>query len=126
MPRKDPRIDAYIAKSADFAKPILTRLRRIVHAACPGQIDETMKWSMPFFTHNGIVCHMAAFKQHCSFGFWNRRLALGEKAGNERDGMGQFGRITSPADLPKEKILATYVRKAVALNEAGTKTKSPG
>jgi len=122
MSRTDPRIDAYIAKSADFAKPILKRLRRIVHDACPGQIDETMKWSMPFFTHNGIVCHMAAFKQHCSFGFWNRQLVLGEKAGNERDGMGQFGRITSIADLPNEKLLAGYLRKAVELNDAGTKT----
>src|ERR1041384_5733141 len=73
MATKDPRIDAYIAKSADFAKPILTRLRKLVHAACP-DVEETLKWSMPSFMHKGILCGMAAFKSHCTFGFWKHSL----------------------------------------------------
>src|SRR5436189_6090519 len=67
MPKKDPRVDAYIAGSADFAKPILKHLRRIVHAAAPG-VEETMKWSFPHFMHKGILCGMGAFKEHCTFG----------------------------------------------------------
>src|SRR5688500_4106112 len=70
MARKDPRIDAYIANSAAFAQPILKHLRRIVHAGCP-DAEETMKWRMPHFDYKGMLCHMAAFKQHCAFGFWN-------------------------------------------------------
>ena len=35
MSKHDPRIDAYIEKSAEFARPILVRLREIVHEACP-------------------------------------------------------------------------------------------
>ena len=32
---RDERIDAYIARQADFARPILEHLRAAVHAACP-------------------------------------------------------------------------------------------
>jgi hypothetical protein len=59
MARKDPRIDAYIAKSADFAKPILKHLRKMVHAGCP-EVAETLKWSMPHFDYKGVMCGMAA------------------------------------------------------------------
>ena len=74
MPTTDPRIDAYIAKSAEFAQPILTHSRKLVHKACP-DVTETIKWSMPFFEYGGgIICNMAGFKQHCSLGFWNAPL----------------------------------------------------
>src|SRR6476620_9017054 len=93
MSTTDPRVDAYIARSADFAKPILNHLRRIVHTACPA-IEETMKWNFPHFMHQGIVCGMAAFKQHCTFGFWKRTLVFDGKPPAPPEGMGQFGRIT--------------------------------
>src|SRR5437763_606645 len=76
MGKRDPRVDAYIAKSADFAKPILTYIRDTVHAACP-DVEEEMKWSFPHFTHEGILCSMASFKEHCAFGFWKGSLILG-------------------------------------------------
>ncbi len=69
MPTYDPRIDAYIDKSASFAQPILTHLRDLVHQACP-DVEETMKWSMPHFDYKGVMCSMASFKQHCSVSFW--------------------------------------------------------
>ena len=123
MAAKDPRIDAYIAKSADFAKPILKHLRKVVHAGCP-QVEETMKWSMPHFDYKGVMCGMAAFKEHCAFGFWKESLVFdGIKAG-EKTAMGSFGCIKSVADLPSEKTLIGYVKKAAALNEAGI--KAPG
>ena len=120
MSTRDPRVDAYIEKSAPFAQPILTYLREVVHATSPG-IDETMKWGMPHFTCNGIVCGMAAFKQHCTFGFWKHALVV--KDGGERSSgaMGSFGRIRAVSDLPSRRVLAGYVREAVRLNEAGVK-----
>jgi len=70
MPHTDPRIDEYILKSADFAKPVLNHLRSIIHGACP-QVKETIKWSFPNFEYAGsILCSMASFKQHCAFTFW--------------------------------------------------------
>jgi uncharacterized protein YdeI (YjbR/CyaY-like superfamily) len=118
---KDPRIDAYIAKSADFAKPILKHLRKIVHTGCP-EVTETMKWSMPHFDYKGVMCGMAAFKEHCAFGFWKEALIFDRKKTAEKTAMGSFGCIKSLADLPSEKTLAGYVKKAAALNEAGIKT----
>jgi uncharacterized protein YdeI (YjbR/CyaY-like superfamily) len=117
----DPRVDAYIENSAEFAQPILRRLRELVHQACP-QVEETIKWKMPTFVHaGGIVCGMAAFKQHASFGFWKHALVVGE--GTERDGFGSFGKVTSMKDLPAEKTLLAQIRKAMVLNEQGVKAR---
>ncbi|MDR3385988.1 MAG: YdeI/OmpD-associated family protein [Rudaea sp.] len=121
MPTHDPRIDAYIEKSAAFARPILVHLRNVVHRACP-QVEETMKWNFPHFMHHGMLCAMAAFKQHCTFGFWKESLVLAGTRQGDGDAMGQFGRITSVKELPAQKVLAAYVRKAMQLNEAGIKS----
>ena len=122
MASHDPRIDAYIAKSAEFARPILEHLRAVVHAACP-DVEESLKWSAPHFGYKGaMMCSMAAFKQHCSFGFWLYEDVVGGKA---EDGRGQFGKLTSIKDLPSKKELTAYVRKAMALNVAGVKQQRP-
>jgi uncharacterized protein YdeI (YjbR/CyaY-like superfamily) len=121
MGARDPRIDAYIEKAADFARPILRHLRDVVHSASP-EIDETMKWSFPHFTHRGIVCSMAAFKEHCTLGFWKASLILPDDEKGE-EAMGQFGRITSLDDLPPRETLVGYVREAVRLNDEGVKVE---
>jgi uncharacterized protein YdeI (YjbR/CyaY-like superfamily) len=115
---RDPRVDDYIERSAEFAQPILRYLRETVHAASP-DIDETMKWSFPHFTYRGIVCSMASFKQHCAFGFWKESLVLGGADGPREQAMGQFGRIRAISDLPPRDELIGYVREAMRLNEAG-------
>ena len=116
----DPRVDAYIADAADFARPILTRLRTLVHATCPG-VEEAIKWRSPHFMYQGILCGMAAFKQHCTFGFWQGRLVVGEDVAGEA-AMGQFGRIASVAELPPDDVLAGYIRAVMRLNELGAKS----
>jgi uncharacterized protein YdeI (YjbR/CyaY-like superfamily) len=120
MGKRDPRVDAYIERSADFAKPILAHLRDVVHAACP-QVEETMKWSFPHFMHHGMMCGMAAFKQHCTFGFWKGELVVGRASAADERAMGQFGRITGLAGLPSRKALTAYISKAAKLNEEGIK-----
>jgi uncharacterized protein YdeI (YjbR/CyaY-like superfamily) len=120
----DPRIDAYIARQADFARPILEHLRAAVHSACP-EADETMKWSMPHFLYKGqMLAGMAAFKAHATFGFWRAREVLGQ-TGAERDAMGQFGRLTSISDLPPDDVLAALIREAVAVTDAGPRPSRP-
>ena len=118
MPTVDPRVDAYIEKSADFAKPILAHIRKIVHKACP-DIQETMKWSFPHFDHKGTVCSMASFKQHCAFGFWKQSLLEKDAFPAEKTAMGSFGRIASVKDLPSDKVMIDLIRQAVELNEKG-------
>lgn len=120
MGKKDPRVDAYIAKSPSFMRPVLKHLRKLVHQADP-KIEETMKWSMPSFMHDGIVCNMAAFKQHCRFVFWKRAVIIGKDGKRVDQTMGQSGHITSRKDLPSDRLLITYIKKAVQLNAAGVK-----
>jgi len=120
MGKRDRRVDSYVAKSADFARPILTHLRAVVHEACP-DIEETIKWGFPFFQREGaLFCYMASFKHHAAFGFRRGALVLGKGKATEK-AMGQFGRITSVDDLPPRKTMVGYVKKAAALNEAGVK-----
>jgi uncharacterized protein YdeI (YjbR/CyaY-like superfamily) len=121
---RDPRIDAYIARQADFARPILEHLRAAVHAACP-EAEETLKWSMPHFLYRGqMLAGMAAFKAHATFGFWRAKEVLGE-TGAERDAMGQFGRLSSLSDLPENDVLDGLIRRAMAITDAGPRPSRP-
>ena len=120
--QKDPRVDAYIAGKADFAKPILTHLRDLIHARVPS-VEEDIKWSMPAFIYKGRpLANMAAFKAHAAFGFWNRQEL---KTGQEGDAMGQYGRITSRETMPDDAILLDALDNAVALIDAGVKPQRP-
>ena len=117
---RDPRIDAYIDRAAAFAQPILAHVRALVHQACP-EVEETIKWSMPTFVHAGaIMCGMAAFKQHASFGYWKHALVVGE--GVPQAGMGSYGKMVSLDDLPPKKTVLAHIRKAMSLNEEGVKS----
>jgi len=122
MEKYDPRVDAYIAKSAEFAKPILTYIRELVHEASPLPA-ETIKWGFPFFDYKGPVCQVAAFKQHLGFGFWKARLLSDPhqvlRLGDEK--AGSFGDIKTIADLPPREVLMDFVRQAIALNESEIK-----
>lgn len=122
MGKKDPRVDAFITDSAGFAQPLLKHLRKLVHQACP-EADETIKWRMPFFQYKGLLCGMAAFKQHVAFVFWRDvKGVVGKNKADVEKAMGQLGRITSRADLPSDAVLLGYLRQAVALRDSG---KSP-
>ena len=118
MPTRDPSVDAYITDAPAFAKPILQRIRTAVHAACPGVV-ETMKWRFPHFMHEGILCSMAAFREHCAFGFWKGALIDGARGSGEKKSMGQFGRLRSVSDLPASRALQGLVKQAVKLNQEG-------
>lgn len=121
MGKKDPRVDAYIARSAAFAKPVLKHLRAVVRATCP-DAEETLKWGSPTFMYEGMLCGMAAFKQHVTFGFWKHALMVDRDLPKpEQKAMGQFGRITSVADLPSDAVMRRLVKQAMALNEQGIK-----
>ena len=118
MAARNPKVDAYIAKAKPFAQPILKHIRKAVHAGCP-EVEETIKWSTPHFACHGMLCAMAAFKEHVRFGFWKGEL-LG--LGGDASGMTQFGRITSIEDLPPEKKLVALVKRAARLNAQGVKS----
>jgi uncharacterized protein YdeI (YjbR/CyaY-like superfamily) len=101
---KDPRIDAYIAKAAPFAQPIMTHLRALVHDTVAG-LEETLKWGMPHFVYKGKnLAGIAAFKAHAAL------ILHGE--GRQGEGMGGYGKIASRADLPSDADLAKAILAA--------------
>jgi len=116
-------VDQYINKVQPFAQPILIHLRKLVHQACP-TVEEKIKWGMPSFEYKGLMCGFAAFKQHCTFGFWKASLMsdpmLVQNAKIE-DSMGHLGRITSIKDLPSDKKILSYIKEAMKLNDDGIK-----
>jgi len=119
------QVDQYIINAAEFAIPILDHLRNLVHLA-DARIEEKIKWGMPFFELKGTVCHIAAFKNHCAFGFWKASLMQDEYKlfGDKSTAMGTLGKITSFKDLPSDEILLAYIQEAIQLNEDNIKLPS--
>lgn len=125
MIHSDPRVDAYLDTVAPFAMPILVHLRGLMHKACP-DIEETMKWSRPFFIHNGtILCNISGFKEHCSFGFWGTEIgeALAKAGVLKAGAAGSLGRIASLKDLPSDTVMLDLIRKAAAFIDEGSVSK---
>lgn len=123
MAKKDPRVDAYISKSQEFAKPILEHFRDLVHKVCP-DAEETIKWGIPSFDYKGPYCMIAAFKQHCAVIFWKASLMKDARLianAKSEVSMGHLRKIRSIKDLPKDKVLISYLKEAAKLNKEGAK-----
>lgn len=123
MASYDKRVDAYIAKSAPFAQPILEHIRELVHKACP-EVEETIKWGFPHFNYKGMMCNMASFKAHCSFGFWKAAIMKDPKnilTTIGKTSMGHLEKIRSLEDLPADRVFLDYIKQAMKLNEEDIK-----
>ena len=124
----NPKVDNYIAKAADFAKPVLEHFRAVVHRASPN-ITESIKWGVPSFDYKGkMMCSLAAFKGHCAMGFWlgGQISALKpylEKATEAASEFGRIANIKSIEDLPKDMDLVAAVKEAIQLIDAGVTMK---
>lgn len=129
MGKKDKRVDAYIEKAQPFAKPILKKLRELIHKGNP-DVGETIKWGMPSFDYKGPFVSFASFKEHAVFGFWKYQLLkdpigyLQDNAMKGGSAMGHLGRITNLKDLPPDKVLIDFVKQAKKLNDDGIKLPS--
>ena len=118
MPKIDPRVDAYIAKSADFGKPILKRIRAAVHKGQP-RVTETIKWGVPAYVDDrGILCMTPAFKQHCAWVFWSGRKPSTIDATSLR-------RIASASDLPSQRDMVAAVKEAASGARPAAKKAAP-
>ncbi|KAA2221322.1 YdeI/OmpD-associated family protein [Chryseobacterium sediminis] len=126
MEKHSPKIDAYIEKSQDFAKPILHYIRETVHEFCP-DAEETMKWSFPHFIYKGKnLCAMASFKQHCTFGFWlEKEMKTMQEITQdiEKNSMFSLGKIMQVGDLPSKPQLKKAIKEAMELTDMGVTMK---
>jgi uncharacterized protein YdeI (YjbR/CyaY-like superfamily) len=121
---RNPKFDAYLAASEDFAKPIMMHLRSLLHTTCPEVVEE-LKWGIPHFDYKGeMMCIFAASKKHCSFGFWKDALMADPrlKANSSLPAIKRFmGKLTKIEDLPTDVELIGFIREAMTLNENGVK-----
>jgi len=121
MSGRDPRIDAFIAKAQPFAQPILSHLRDLIHRACP-DVEEAIKWGRPAFINDGrILAVFGAFKSHASLTLWK----MGEATGREEEGMGQFGRLASLADLSPDDEIVALIRATASARETAPPRPKP-
>ena len=121
---RNPKIDVYIEKAQPFARPILTRVRNLMHKACP-QVEEAIKWSQPFFVYKGaILCNIGAFKEHCHLHFWGKEITgvLREAKMLDDENTGLFSHITALNDLPSDERMLEFLRQAVAFVDNGQYT----
>lgn len=124
MGTRDTRVDAYITKSQDWARPILLHIREVLHAACP-EVEETLKWSVPHYDYRGqMMCATAAFKEKVTLGFWRGPLIVGLGTGPD-DVMENRGPLTSVKDLPSKKALTGLIKQAMKLTDDGITLERP-
>ncbi|MFN3916173.1 MAG: YdeI/OmpD-associated family protein [Flavobacteriales bacterium] len=117
--KKGSRVDAYITNSAEFAQPILSHFRNLVHECSP-ETSETIKWGSPCFEYKGMICSMASFKAHCNFSFWKGK-ELNDKHGVlipvGNTAMMSFNKIKSINDLPEDSIIKDLIIQAIEQNK---------
>jgi uncharacterized protein YdeI (YjbR/CyaY-like superfamily) len=126
MEKHNSKVDEYIEKSQDFAKPILNYIREIVHEFCP-ETEEAIKWKFPTFMYkNKILCSMVSFKQYCSMGFWlhdEMKTLKNLETDVEKTNMFSLGKITKLEDLPSKPQLKKIILEAIELTDMGVKLK---
>lgn len=105
--KKSAKVDAYIAKAPEFARPILEETRKRVHSAVPSGGSEVIKWNVPFFVADdgGFLVSMAAFKAHAKIGVWT-----GMKP--------KMVDVTTVKELPPAKAFIAAVKKSAAARKA--------
>lgn len=111
--------DAYTEKAADYAVPILVKIRKVMHKACP-DVQETMKWGAPHFEHQGILAGVAVLKKQVRFVFWKGKQLSDPKGLLEVIGNTDMAamRIEKLSELPSERVLMQYIKEALRLNKA--------
>ncbi|MBS0028255.1 YdeI/OmpD-associated family protein [Chitinophaga sp. 22321] len=120
----NPEIDNYIANASDFAKPILTHWRKLIHERCPN-VTEVIKWALPHFEYkNENIFVFASYKNHCSFSFMKDSLMTDArlKANKDLKPIQKFlGKISKQEQLPPDAEFIAMLDEAVQLNEKGVK-----
>ena len=116
------RIDARIAELAGWRGETLARIRSLIHEADPDVVEE-WKWSVPVWSHDGILCTGEAYKSVVKLTF--------PKGASVKDPKRLFnssleGKVRRAIDIHEaDKLDASafkaLIRAAVALNQSGAK-----
>ncbi|HET7457091.1 MAG TPA: DUF1801 domain-containing protein [Gemmatimonadaceae bacterium] len=110
-------IDARIAELSDWRGETLSRVRALIKAADPAVVEE-WKWSVPVWSHDGIICTGETYKSAVKLTFLKgasladpSRLFNSSLEGNARRAID-----LREGDEIDAKAFKALIRAAVALN----------
>ena len=115
-------IDARIAELGDWRGEMLARLRAIIRAADPDVVEE-WKWSVPVWSHHGLICTGEAYKQTVKMTF-AKGASVPDPSGlfnSSLDGNTRRAIDFREGDKVNEKALKALIQAAIAVNKAGAK-----
>jgi hypothetical protein len=108
-------IESYISTLKGEQREIADRLRTIIKKAAPGA-EEQLKWGMPVYSKNGLLCYFRAFANHVSFGFYDHRDVLQDPRGVlEGTGKGAHVKLRFVDDVEPARFDA-WIRAVAARN----------
>lgn len=117
--RTSPDVDRYLRHSPVLIRSLMSELRRIIHATIP-DVEESIKYTVPFYTRKGLLCYLSPLKTKDG-------VYIGFAKGNQMsDEAGAFTgkelkqiRHLEYRSLRQIKIrlLKEYLQEAVMLNE---------
>jgi hypothetical protein len=115
-------IDAKIKELSDWRGETLARIRRLIKQADPDVVEE-WKWSVPVWSHAGLICTGETYKRAVKLTFLKgaqlkdpERLFNSSLEGNARRAIDLH-----EGDRIDETAFAALIREAVALNESSAR-----
>jgi hypothetical protein len=117
-------IDAKIAGLDDWRGEMLARLRKLVQQADPDVVEE-WKWSVPVWSHDGIICTGETYKKAVKMTF-AKGASLADPSGlfnSSLEGNTRRAIDFHEGDKIDEKALKALIRAAVALNTSAPKKR---
>ena len=115
-------IDAKIESLGDWRGAMLARLRALIHAADPGVIEE-WKWSIPVWSHDGIICTGETYKKVVKTTF-AKGASLPDPSSlfnSSLEGNTRRAIDFHEGDALDEKALKALIRAAVAFNRSSAR-----
>ena len=112
-------IDARIRELDDWRGRMLGRLRALIKEADPEVVEE-WKWSIPVWSHDGLICTGETYKNHVKMTF-AKGAQLEDPARLFNSSLG--GNVRRAIDFHEgekihERALKALIRAAVALNRS--------
>jgi hypothetical protein len=115
-------IDAKIKALGDWRGEMLARLRALIKAADPEVVEE-WKWSVPVWSHRGLICTGESYKKVVKLTF-AKGASLPDPSGLFNSSLeGNVRRAIDfhEGDKPDEKAFKALIAAAAALNDASAR-----
>lgn len=115
-------IDARIKELDDWRGEVLASVRTLIKAADPG-VTEEWKWSVPVWSHDGLICTGETYKRAVKLTF-AKGASLKDPAGlfnSSLEGNTRRAIDIHEGDRLDEKALKALIRAAVAFNTSSAR-----